>query len=636
MKDKSQFKNSLTKLRKKTIIYLSNYNYEGALLSCRDLLKITKRLFFHEPGGYFYTYISDSLLFVKCLLRNGKTELANESLEQVWALFEKFFNNKNYKITKMDCKVIEEREEYKLKKILESLDEDPSKPNKNQMSNLTTSERTLLTKTESTKNNLLIIRELKRRSMVLSTIAAMFSAVGNFFFAEKAYVYYIRQVEANYGLNSVEVSNCYFIVGAFYLENNYLKKSIACYRKALDIRVRSLGKDHNSVADCYFNIAILFKMAGRKQRALTWLEYALNIRIQNNGEANKHVANIYELFGLVYEDLSQDKNSVRMFKKCLKIREILYTDPKHFEIYRAAKNLKRALEKIEKFKVENKVKKLEFETNEYGASRLFDGYLRKKAMENIKKTKAEEQKASTFLINPKIIDKIRFENNLISSSRNNTDRVDGTDTQRTFGREDMGDNENFLKRRRGGEDPGHSSERVANNNPFQFKSQMRARDKPRLSDHNQKGRRNAQAGGSIFDFVNNIAGMNMKSFIPQKEKSDGSFSPSDIESELSSDKELQSVMMSEEDFIDKDINEIISMHESIYEVEEDEEFVNELDHEQRALLVKLKDQVFNKSVLDEAYKPVQDVKLSEFYQSLDPRMRKKFRETNPSIFKDDI
>lgn len=57
---------------------------------------------------------------------------------------------------------------------------------------------------------------------------------------EKAYIFYIKIIESNYGINSIETSNCFFLIGGFYLENNYLKKAMACFRKCLDIRVREL------------------------------------------------------------------------------------------------------------------------------------------------------------------------------------------------------------------------------------------------------------------------------------------------------------------------------------------------------------------------------------------------------------
>lgn len=53
-------------LRKNTILYISKFEYKNALTSSYDLIKISKRLFFHEPGVFFYSYAVDTMLMVKC------------------------------------------------------------------------------------------------------------------------------------------------------------------------------------------------------------------------------------------------------------------------------------------------------------------------------------------------------------------------------------------------------------------------------------------------------------------------------------------------------------------------------------------------------------------------------------------
>lgn len=84
----------------------------------------------------------------------------------------------------------------------------------------------------------IVLRELRRRTMILTSFAALSNSVYHFVLTERAYILYIKVIEANHGVNSLEASNCYFLIGSFYLENNYLKKAMACFRKCLDIRVR--------------------------------------------------------------------------------------------------------------------------------------------------------------------------------------------------------------------------------------------------------------------------------------------------------------------------------------------------------------------------------------------------------------
>ena len=120
---------------------------------------------------------------------------------------------------------------------------------------------------ERIRANLLVIKELKRRTTLLATFASLFYNIGQLKKTEEVYVIYIQMIELNYGLVSLETSNCYYLVGIFYLENSYLKKAMACMKKTLDIRMKSLGQNHPAVADCYYNIGLIFYVVGDRPRA---------------------------------------------------------------------------------------------------------------------------------------------------------------------------------------------------------------------------------------------------------------------------------------------------------------------------------------------------------------------------------
>ena len=138
----------------------------------------------------------------------------------------------------------------------------------------------------------MILREVQRRGQLFSCLASLFYNVGNLKYTEKCYICYVKLVEENYGIGSIEVSNCYFLLGVFYLENLYLKKSMACFKRASTVRLRHYGPEHTSVADCYFNIGIVMKLAGRAAEAKDWLLNALSIRLVQTGERNIHIAKV--------------------------------------------------------------------------------------------------------------------------------------------------------------------------------------------------------------------------------------------------------------------------------------------------------------------------------------------------------
>lgn len=56
----------------------------------------------------------------------------------------------------------------------------------------------------------------------LATIAAFYNAIGIQSKCEKVYVNYVRWIEQFYGAQSLEASNCYFLVGLYYFEKQSL------------------------------------------------------------------------------------------------------------------------------------------------------------------------------------------------------------------------------------------------------------------------------------------------------------------------------------------------------------------------------------------------------------------------------
>ena len=254
-------------LRKQIVQKFAQFDYESALEISKKLVKISKNMFFHQPRFLFTSYIVDCLLLIKCYFRVNKLKLAEESLDQVWALVDKFYQDNTFKIVKIDKRMLIGNEQEKIEAYFKSLnvgkafDDDniniqaDNKPNKNP----------IYDDNEKLRNSILVVRELKKRTSLLSILASFFYNLGNFKKAEKAYIYYIKLIEANYGLNSMEVANCYYMVGLFYLENNYLKKAMSCLNRCLTLRTRELGAFHTAIADCYHNIGLAYIFAGRPE-----------------------------------------------------------------------------------------------------------------------------------------------------------------------------------------------------------------------------------------------------------------------------------------------------------------------------------------------------------------------------------
>jgi hypothetical protein len=114
---------SRRKLRKEIVVLFSKFEYLFALKKAKNLMKITKRLFFQSPDHYYYTYLVDSLLLVKCFIRQDKLQLAEETIAQSWKILEKFYNRNNFKIGQNEGGKMTDLEVRRLDKYISRLSE---------------------------------------------------------------------------------------------------------------------------------------------------------------------------------------------------------------------------------------------------------------------------------------------------------------------------------------------------------------------------------------------------------------------------------------------------------------------------------------------------------------------------------
>jgi hypothetical protein len=73
-------------------------NYTIASSKCKDLLQTSRSLFAAKKSTYFFSYITDSCLLAKLLMRQDKAPFAQEIMLQSLKILSTFLNEKNYKI----------------------------------------------------------------------------------------------------------------------------------------------------------------------------------------------------------------------------------------------------------------------------------------------------------------------------------------------------------------------------------------------------------------------------------------------------------------------------------------------------------------------------------------------------------
>ena len=116
-----------------------------------------------------------------------------------------FLNENNYKVRVSDINDKDATQE--LKNMKEELEEasNYSKHDKLEKENYQK-----IKERYELETNLLMLKELKRRTSLLSCFASLFYNIGDFKHSEAAYILYTKLIEINYGNESLESSNCYF------------------------------------------------------------------------------------------------------------------------------------------------------------------------------------------------------------------------------------------------------------------------------------------------------------------------------------------------------------------------------------------------------------------------------------------
>lgn len=120
-KQRDRLREKRKKLLKGIVVLFSKFEYNYALPRVKDLIATSKRLFFYNPKYYFYTYLVDSLLLVKCFLRLDKIQLAEDTLDQVWKITIKFYDKQNLKITEKNANDLDDLEIKKIDRYISSL-----------------------------------------------------------------------------------------------------------------------------------------------------------------------------------------------------------------------------------------------------------------------------------------------------------------------------------------------------------------------------------------------------------------------------------------------------------------------------------------------------------------------------------
>lgn len=309
------------KERKDIVLMFSQNQYSQSIIKCRRLAAISKKIFelYQEKSSSnkkndireFLEFCCDHFLLIRSLLKTDKIQQCRENLLLLLPIVNTYIDD-----SKLDYQKLKENEKNSSENNKEF------KFREGFVDNITFQKRFLL-------NN-----ELKKRTNLLSILASMFYAVGDYKNCELIYVKYVRLVENNFGSNTLEISNCYFLIGVFYLQHKYHSKALACFKKSLEIRLGKLGEKHESVSDCWYNMGVVYKQTNKKFKAIQYLEKALVLRKELIGEIALPCAQVLEILGKIYLEGADYRSALVKFQDCYNIRKKILNNSRHPDLIR--------------------------------------------------------------------------------------------------------------------------------------------------------------------------------------------------------------------------------------------------------------------------------------------------------------
>lgn len=99
------------------------------------------------------------------------------------------------------------------------------------------------------------------------------------------YTIYLNHIEFTFGADSLEASNCYFMMGTYYMEQHQYNRAVACFVRTADIRGPKGG-------DCFYNLAVIYEMRGKLDVAVKMYELAIKLYEEEQGDSSMEVAKI--------------------------------------------------------------------------------------------------------------------------------------------------------------------------------------------------------------------------------------------------------------------------------------------------------------------------------------------------------
>lgn len=164
-----------------------NFNYAACILPCKKLISTDKRIYdINCKYNELYEFLADHLFLSKVLIKIDKVKSARECLLIVQKTVEDLFDDEHLLLRREAVQMMRGEFQYPTKEIIGQMEELKS--------------------------------DVRKRCNILALCGNLFYAVGDSKNCEAMYVKYVKLVETIFGGEGLETSNCYFLVGVFYIQ----------------------------------------------------------------------------------------------------------------------------------------------------------------------------------------------------------------------------------------------------------------------------------------------------------------------------------------------------------------------------------------------------------------------------------
>lgn len=117
-----------------------------------------------------------------------------------------------------------------------------------------------------------------------------------------------------------EYANAFLLLGLVYSDKGEYDRAIEYQQKALEIFLKTTGRNHPDTADSYNNLGNAYKNKGLYDRAIVCLQTALEIRLETLGPNHPDTAASYNNLGNAYKNKGLYDRAIEYHQKSLEIK----------------------------------------------------------------------------------------------------------------------------------------------------------------------------------------------------------------------------------------------------------------------------------------------------------------------------